>query len=143
MGISATLFLAVVVLGWLYRAEIKEAAKLAEQQKHLTNVVSDQNKTIHELQEQREHLQKILKKRAEQQRRIEQRAQEKLADMKTELQQLRREYEEVNNFLNIRVPAEFVSWLREKNNNENKDNQTTATGESNDNGTDSGQANNL
>jgi len=128
-GISATLLIAVVVLGWLYRAEIKEAAKLVEQQKQLTNVISGQNQAIKELKREREHLQKVLKKRAEQQRQIEQRAQEKLADMKTELQQLRREYEEVNNFLNIRVPAEFVSWLREKNSNKNKDNQTTATGE--------------
>ena len=128
-GISATLLIAVVVLGWLYRAEIKEAAKLVEQQKQLTNVISGQNQAIKELKREREHLQKVLKKRAEQQRQIEQRAQEKLADMKTELQELRSKYEKVNDFLNIRVPAEFVSWLREKNSNENKDNQTTATGE--------------
>jgi len=128
-GISATLLIAVVVLGWLYRAEIKEAAKLVEQQKQLTNVISGQNQAIKELKREREHLQKILKKRAEQQREIEKRAQEKLANMKTELQELRREYEEVNSFLDLPVPAEFVSWLREKNNNKNKDNQTKATGE--------------
>ena len=130
IGIIISLLIGLGVLGYLYRHEIKQTAKLVQEKAQLEQTVKNKNQAIQDLQKQKEHLEKVLADRAERQKEIVKKSRQKISKIRSELQDLRSKYEKVNNFLNIRVPAEFIAWLREKNSNENKSNKGTSAGKS-------------
>jgi DNA repair exonuclease SbcCD ATPase subunit len=125
VGFTIALLIAVSVLGWLYRAELKKAAKLMEQQKQLLDTLANKSKVIDELEKERQKMNELLKKRAEDYQKIEQETAAKVTKMRQELQELRRKYAEVEKFFSIPVPAEFIDWLREKDNDTNRYNKDT------------------
>lgn len=127
VGFSIALLLLAGTLGWLYRAEIRKAAKLVEQQKQLLDTLANKSKIIDELEKERQKLNALLKKRAEDYQKIEQDTEAKITKMRQELQELRRKHAEVDKFFSVRVPDEFRDWLLKQDNDTDRDNKDTPT----------------
>ena len=129
IGIIISLLIGLGVLGYLYRHEIKQTAKLVQEKTQLEQTVKNKNQAIQDLQKQKEHLEKVLADRAERQKEIVKKSRQKISKIRSELKELRSKNEKVNSFLNISVPAKFVTWLREKNSNKNRSDKSTSAGE--------------
>lgn len=127
VGFSIALLLLAGTLGWLYRAEIRKAAKLTEQQKQLLDTLANKSKVIDELEKERQKLNALLKKRAEDYQKIEQETAAKVTKMRQELQELRRKHAEVDKFFSVRVPDEFRAWLLKQDNDTDRDNKDIPT----------------
>jgi len=130
IGMILILVVGLSVLGYLYRHEIKQTAKLVQEKTQLEQTVKNKNQAIMDLQREKKHIEEVRAKRSERQKKIVEDSRKKINKIRSELKELRSKYEEVNDFLDIRVPAEFVAWLRKKNSNENGSDKSSPAGKS-------------
>ncbi len=108
------LLVIMLVLAWQYRAEVRKSAGLLAGMQNAIEANYQQQKAIGELKKERDHLERTLESRSVEQARIEREAARQIFNLEQRLAGLRAEYESVDEFLSLPVPAEFVQWMRER-----------------------------
>lgn len=127
MGIGIVFIILILILGLLYRSELKKTEKLQQEQKQLLTTIENKDKVISQLETERKNLDLLLKQRMQQYQQIERNAKNKLTKLQQQLNQLRRQNVKVEEFLSMPLPTAFIDWLREQDNNTERDSQSIST----------------
>ena len=121
-GIIVTVLVGMGVLAWQYRTELQISAGLRKDKQQLIEANEQNQQAINELQIEKQRLERALDARAKEQARIEQQSRQETARLRNQLEQLKVEYEDIEEFMRITAPNKFVDkWMRERSRNNNKD----------------------
>ena len=121
-GIIVTVLVGMGVLAWQYRTELQISAGLRKDKQQLIEANEQNQQAINELQIEKQRLERALDARAKEQARIEQQSRQETARLRNQLEQLKVEYEDIEEFMRITAPNRFVDeWMRERSRNNNKD----------------------
>lgn len=125
-GIAIGVLLIILLfLGWQYRSEVRKSAELLAGMQNAIKANHQQKETIKELRTERARLEKTLESRAAEQARIKSESARKIFNLERRLKGLRSEYESIDEFLSISVPADFVDqWMRKRSAGGDKDRDT-------------------
>lgn len=121
-GAAALLLIACAAL-WLINGRIMDAnATLKAEKQIMAATLSEQETTITTLIHERERIEQVMSERLAAERAIRARNEKELRERNTQLAKLRKDYEDIEKFLSIPVPPDFVDrWMRGKDDIENKD----------------------
>jgi uncharacterized protein (DUF3084 family) len=122
------LALLILALGIHYRVTVARAATLKANNAQLVASLETHKQALAIMEAERERLERVLADRARRQAEIEARARRDLERANQELATLRGQYEDVDAFLRLLVPGEFVNWMRTKNGDADGSAADTATG---------------
>jgi predicted membrane chloride channel (bestrophin family) len=77
------------------------------------NVRAEQEETITALTQEKERIERIMSQRLAAERKIRAQKEAELQEVATRLSQLRKDYEDIEDFLSLPVPDSFVDhWMR-------------------------------
>ena len=109
-------------LVWQNRSLLEQRATLRAQRQTIIEANEQNQATIAELQSEIIRREKAHRERAAEQAKIVTEYQRAVKKRDAQIQQMRRDYEEIDAFLSIPVPDAFVEqWMRAKDRNENGD----------------------
>lgn len=121
IGALAVLVVGLAITGFMLKSELQKTAKLHASNSQLQEVLQNNRESLLMAISEREHLEEVLAERAEKARQIKEAAQVREKRLRGEIEALRGNYEEVDDFLRMRVPDELANWLRKRNRGSNQD----------------------
>jgi hypothetical protein len=124
IGAGVVLALLIICGGlWWSHQRLAEANANLKADLILTEtVLAEQEAALSEAIKERDRIEKVMSDRLAAERAIRARNERELRERNTQLAKLRKEYENIEKFLSIPVPPDFVDrWMRGKDDIENKD----------------------
>lgn len=118
VSVVLILLITCVILWFSTKALRAEKNQLKTDYAQLQEIHQENVETLRLEQAERERVEKLLAKHIALQREIEKKAKADLEAKSQELARLRMQYENVDQFLRLPVPGEFVDWLRRTSSNE-------------------------
>jgi septal ring factor EnvC (AmiA/AmiB activator) len=113
---AAVILALLIVCGLLYwsHTRVTEAnASLKADIAMMENVRAEQEETITALTQEKDRIERIMSQRLAAERKIRAQKEAELQEVATRLSQLRKDYEDIEDFLSLPVPDSFVDhWMR-------------------------------
>jgi septal ring factor EnvC (AmiA/AmiB activator) len=109
-GIGLSLFIALALLGWKYREQVSQVALLTKDLTHYQRALEIQTQATELVQQERAHLEKVLAEREK--NRQEEQAQ--TYALRSDIERLRRENDEIEKWATQRVPSAVIERLRQR-----------------------------
>lgn len=110
LGISFTLLIALAVLGWQYREQVAQAATLRGNLAQYQRALINQQQAAARLRQERDQLERVLADREK----AKQEVQAQAHALRSDIDRLRREHDDVEKWATQRVPDAVIERLRQR-----------------------------
>jgi len=108
LGVGLSLLAALAFLGWQYREQVAQVATLQANVAQYQRALNSEQQATQRLRQERNHLEQVLAEREQ----ARQQVQEQARALRGEIDRLRREHEDVEEWAGQRVPGAVIERLR-------------------------------